>query len=292
MGVLFMEKKSKKLLVVILIGSLYNTGSSAAGPAIAEVASSLASRAMNAVFATGGLIIGSIGTATGILASSKLQGCAGTPAPVVANPAPVVANPAPVVANPAPVVAEKIAVQLSPENLNSFATIDSLLAQQKTAAELKKIYDAYGPTLHKIATSGPAASKEAIERLEKLGDISLSPGPIESYLNKGTAFAMNKLHLSEADTFIKNNPTLSKALAIYALAGYAYIHIVKRYTASQLPIRQNVNNNGGGLGVGASAVRPMDKENENPLWDTIFFPHVLWAKAWSLTGNDKACFIL
>ncbi len=292
MGVLFMKKNSKKLLVVILIGSLYNTGSSAASGAIAEVASSLASRAMNAVFAVGGAIIGGIGATTGMLANSKVKGCAATPAPVAANPAPVVANPAPVFANPAPVVAEKIAVQISPENLNSFATIDSLLAQQKTAAELKKIYDAYGPALHKIATSGQAASKEAIERLEKLGDISLSAGPIKKSFDKVTDFAMNNLHLSKADTFIKNNPKLSKALAIYTLAGYAYIHIVKRYTAAQLPVRQNVNNNGGGLGIAASAVRPMDRENENPFWDTVFFPHVLWAKAWSLTGNDKACFIL
>lgn len=261
----------------MLIASLYNTGASAAGPA-AQVASSLASRAMNAVFAVGGAIIGGLSTATGMLVNSKLDNAAATPAPIVANPAPV--------------VAEKIAVQLSPDNLKSFATIDSLLAQKNTPEELKKIYNAYGPTLQKIATSGPAASKEAIERLEKLGDISLSAGPIQKSFDKVTDFAMNTLHLNKADTFIKNNPTLSKALAIYTLAGYAYIHIVKRYTASQLPIRQNVNNNGGGLGIAASAVRPMDRENENPLWDTVFFPHVLWAKAWSLTGNDKACFIL
>ncbi len=286
MGVLFMEKNSKKLLVVILIGSLYNTGSSAAGPAIAKATSSLASCAKNAVFATGGAIIGGIGVTTGILASSKVEGCAATPAPIVANPAPIVAN-------PAPVVAEKIAVQLSPDNLTSFATIDSLLAQKNTPEDLKKIYNAYGPTLQKIATSGQAASKEAIKRLEKLGDISLSPGPIQKSFDKVTDFAMNTLHLNKADTFIKNNPTLSKALAIYTLAGYAYIHIVKRYTAAQLLPVTGLNNANNGINATSTAVSPFDKRNDMPLLDNFFFLHVLWGKTWdNLTGNNKACFIL
>ena len=274
MGVLIMNSYSKKIYLLLLTSAFFLSSTiKPAGQNVAKAA----------------LVAG--GAALGVVASGLHDGIEKvignmSQTPISVNP------PANTPAIPTPnVPAPTINPSISPADLKAFSKIDTLLERAKTEEDFTKIYTSYGPSLKQITTSGPLASKEAIARLEKLGDNTLSAGPIEKTLNKITDYTMKCL--KPADTFMKNYPTLSKVLAIYILAGYAYIHIVKRYTAAQLSPVTGINNANNGINTTSTMASPFDERNVMPLLDNFFFLHVLWGKTWNnLTGNNKAFFIL